>query len=1166
MTERPVLQAEESPRAPATTSLQVRQGLVDALRLDLIGPEPGGPHAEERIDVRYRPSFRYLTGFLVPSETSAGARDAEEDDDFDSEVAAGGLAEESTPQGKRSKRRFFPSSIGLSFLVSPEAAEITVTATWGDYARGEVPSKTDGKPRPVWVRSPRREQIRFGLTSGGPSRKEPPRVAIPGSGGLGLCINDRLIPTEGLGGTIPEGTRAVSVFLVNNRPPAEDRDVAYAFQARLSITCGQPFPGRPDLTVRQDASWDDRVAQLHYADRPSFATGHGVAADWTIEDGVCTEVRTRWLAEAEVEATKPRTEIGTALSMAELGALSGGEAARSRLQPLVHDYRAWIEAEAKRAEALPQYQDETATVLLQRANGAAARIERGIETLATDPDALDAFRLANRAVARALERRSGLEDPAWRPFQLAFLLLNLKGMADPDDAVRDAVDLLFFPTGGGKTEAYLGLAAFAMVLRRLRHPGQDGRAGAGVSVIMRYTLRLLTLDQLSRAAGLVCALELERQQDPGRYGAWPFEIGLWVGKGGTPNRMGRKGDKGRDTARAKTLHYKGNPGSDAQPIPLEKCPWCSTPFTPESFSLVPNADDPSDLRIVCTHWECEFSGDQSLPIVAIDDPLYRRLPAFLIATVDKFAALPWEGRSGLLLGGADRFDTNGFYGPATPGRGSPLGAPLPPPDLIIQDELHLISGPLGTMMGLYETVIDALCTAPRSSGAGDTTSANGSPAARPIKPKIVASTATARQATEQVQAVFGRGLTHVFPPPGPRREDSFFALTRPAAEVPARQYVGLAAAGRNQKAVMRRVLLILMGSAQRAFNESGGYEPGNPADPYMTTLAYFNSLRELGGARRIVEEEVQMSLRNIGLRGRVGERRGLFRDRTLGARALLELTSRVSTSDVARAFDRLGRGFDEKGRVDCALATNMISVGLDVPRLGLMVVNGQPKTHAEYIQVTSRVGRSDDKPGLVVTLLNIYKPRDRSHYERFRHYHETFYRSLEPASTTPFAARALDRGLAGAVVALARHSDPSLTPPRGVKSLRDVRSQLERHLCSAFHDRLQHQQIEDSRERAETEEAVRSSVVDLLDSWLHVVEANEKSGAELAYQRYEAAMGHKPFLRYPLETDYDSDHHRKFRVYRSLRDVEPEVQVNVRPLPPTGHRPPQRTSARKRSE
>ena len=643
-------------------------------------------------------------------------------------------------------------------------------------------------------------------------------------------------------------------------------------------------------------------------------------------------------------------------------------------------------------------------------------MERGIRLLVDDPSALDAFRTANRAVAAALSRRLGREGasgatPRWRAFQLAFILLNLPGIADPANPEREFVDLLFFPTGGGKTEAYLGLAAFTMVSRRLRNQGDGGLAGAGVSVIMRYTLRLLTLDQLGRAAGLICALELERRQDAtARLGGWPFEIGLWVGKAGTPNHLGTKGDGRSDSARSKVSQYKSNPQGRPSPIPIESCPWCGEDFTPESFTL-------------------------------------------------------YRTRTGL-----------------------------------------------------------------------------------PTKPKIVASTATVRHARDQIQAFFARPITQVFPPPGPDRRDSFFARTVPASEKHARTYFGVAAQGRNPKESMRRVVLALMGAAERAWRDAGGpRNQGNPADPYMTVLGYFNSLRELGGARRILEEEVQNTLERYGDRRRLGEPEGLFRDRTSFS-DVVELTSRVSTDRVAEARRRLGRTFhDRRQRVDCAIATNMISVGLDIQRFGLMLVYGQPKTHSEYIQATSRVGRDDRRPGLVVTLYNVHKPRDRSHYERFRHFHETFYRSVEVSSVTPFAARALDRGFAGALVALARHSRPAMTPPDGVEGIEEERAALERRLLDVFASRLDEQPFEDEAERNERLHSVRNRIGDLLDSWRAVFDDYRQDGVSMRYQRYETSGG-QPLLREMLDTGFESHHHRKFRTNPSLRDVEPQVNLFLRDL------------------
>ncbi len=1123
-----------------TSSQVVRARLVEALKLDLVGPWAGHTLAEERLPGWVRPSNWYLTGFLIPSGTPPEkSADADEDDDFELVPESAGLAEESNDEHKAAKKGYFPSSMGLSFLVPADARTLAVAVRWGDYTPAEV-ANGDGKPVSIWQRRPCEETVELGLTGA----RDPVLKDIPRSGGLQLHVVERLISADGLAERIPRGSRSVSVFLVNRRAPDDKNpDPAYAFQAEIEVHSDRPFVPRPDPRgALAEDDWDERVADLHYADTPEYATGHGVSGEWDVEGGACRLLRTAWIPGAQVEKTATADVPGVELSMETLGALADGAAAEAAMRLLVARYRAWLadtDVGGLRGVAkLEGPRRETADELLRLAGVAAGRIERGIALLGTDPDALDAFRVANRAVARAMRMRrkaQGLPDeaPRWRAFQLAFLLLNLPGITNPLDPEREIVDLLFFPTGGGKTEAYLGLAAFAMVLRRLRHSGEKGLAGAGVSVIMRYTLRLLTLDQLARAAGLVCALELEREKQTARYGEWPFEIGLWVGKAATPNVMGRRGDNRQDTARSKVRQFKDKPKFKPSPIPLENCPWCGTRFNPDSFALLPNDDEPRELRIVCTNFECEFTRNRPLPIVAVDEPLYRRLPAFLIATVDKFASLPWVGQSGVLLGGADRRDATGFYGAAETGRGARLEAPLPPPDLVIQDELHLISGPLGTMVGLYEAAIGALCVR----------NADG----QAVRPKIVASTATVRRAQGQIQALFARSLTQVFPPPGPDRRDSFFARMIPASETPARLYLGIAAQGRNPKVVMRKVWLGLMGSAERAYREAGGNRnETNPADPYMTVLGYFNSLRELGGARRILEEEVQNTLKGYGVRKRIGEERGLFQDRRSFSE-VVELTSRVTTDKVAEARRRLETPFHKEQRVDCAIATNMISVGLDIPRLGLMVVLGQPKTHAEYIQATSRVGRDDRRPGLVLTLLNIHKPRDRSHYERFWHYHDTFYRSVEVGSVTPFSARALDRGLAGALVGLARHAQPELTPPQGAERIADVRAALERRLLDALLERVRRQPIEDDEEREERLRSVQNRVVDLLDSWRRIFEDYRAKGVNVQYQKHEAGPG-RPLLREMLDTIFESEHHRKFRANRSLRDVEPEVNLFLKDL------------------
>jgi len=1128
------------PRTPA----QVRRDIAAVLPLDLIGPHPG--HPLERELLTQAPSRWYLTGFLAPSE----AGDEQKSDPTAQEEIAvgtegGGTDDDDIPDRAAARRAFFPSSMGVSVLVPEAASTLDVTVTWGDYkgpsaAEGDAADSTS--PQRGWQRTPRLERVLVDV-----SRPQPP-IDVPGSDGLQLVVSTRKVQAQAHTLEVaPPGTRVVSVFLVNHRDPSADarKDESFAFQSGLKLECAAAFCPRPNLRGRGGEDWDDQVADVQYRGVFEHAVGHGVATRTHLDsNGACRTVETTWIPSAEVEKVVPG-DVGpeVELGMEALAALDTHEALAAKLAPLVDAYRVWIDGQ-RRADGGHPDRAGVVVELCRRASGVADRIARGIALLA-DHKAFDAFRIANRTMAWQARRRNKDFDgqgsaPKWRPFQLAFLLLNLRGMIEPESFDRKTVDLLFFPTGGGKTEAYLALAAFTLVLRRLRHPGL---ASAGVSVLMRYTLRLLTLDQFSRAATLICALELTRQNDVDKLGHWPFEIGLWVGQAATPNRMGKKGDNDRASARARTIAFQ-NDDKKPSPIPLESCPWCDTKFSRNSFVLVAggraNNDQPADLRVQCANRRCDFSGaaGRPLPLLGVDEPIYRRLPCFLIATVDKFASLPFVGETGALLGNADRHDSEGFYGASQPGRGRPLPAPLLPPDLVIQDELHLISGPLGTMVGLYESAIDALATR------GD------------VRPKVVASTATVRRAEQQIHALFARPEVEVFPPPGPDLRDSFFARTVLAADPDAvggdarnaRLYLGVAAQGRSLKVVLLRTYLALMAAAQRVYEEEGGLRnEKNPADPYLTLLGYFNSLRELGGSRRIVEDEVRSQLAIYARRTRAGEARGPFANRRI-AYDVVELTSREKTNKVADTRRRLGLGFADPEHVDVALATNMISVGLDIPRLGLMVVLGQPKTAAEYIQATSRVGRDDGRPGLVVTLLNVHKPRDRSHYERFEAFHASFYRAVEATSVTPFSPRAVDRGLPAVVVALARHGLSELTAASHAVSIGKVRTKLG-FVTDVIGARVaEHDRGRDKVWLEAMRQKLRGRVEDLLDSWAKVAHDQENVGAGLQYQREEG--GAPPLLHDPLDKELAKRPRdaQKFKAQRSLRDVEPTVGIWVKTL------------------
>lgn len=1140
--------------SPALSATAVRARLVDALRRDLIGPGPRDADlAQEKL--KENPSRWYLAGFLAPAPDTAGAAAAEaaeglddegdplvgEDEGSDPETGRARAPDDGPADEPSARPRRLPSSLGLTVLVDAAVREVEATLTWGDYTT--VPplppevlldpqAQYDPAYRNVeWQRVPGRATLRLPVPEDG--RGHP--VLVPGSGGAQRPGGALVLEAHARPYSVaePDGSvtrlRVLTVMAVNRRAAAARRrfaDVTYAFQARLEIRCEAGLYPRCDLSGHGSADPDAALADLHHRDVAEYAVGRNTSAGWNRDpDGAVRDAHTDFLPTAEVERVEPNEGIaGVEFGMEALAALSeaGPDPLRAALLELPRLYEAWIARQDAGVGAITgPHRQAAARRLVASARTARGRIEDGIALLHRDGHARLAFRAMNEAVARAARQRNAGPggDPAaqaaprWRPFQLAFVLLNLRGLQDRVHEDREAVDLLFFPTGGGKTEAYLGLAAWTIAHRRITN---GGKLGAGVAVLMRYTLRLLTLDQLSRAAGVVCALELMRGEPAWRkdgkalLGDWPIEIGLWVGSAASPNRLGKTGDGRQDTAVARVRRYQKD-GREA-PAPIKACPWCGTPFEKASFACVPSASAPRNMEIRCASPACAFTGDRPLPVLTVDEAIYRRLPAFLIATVDKFAGLPWIAEAGAFFGHVDREDDWGFYGAADRrDAGRPLwgGHSLEPPELVVQDELHLISGPLGTVAGVYEVALDRL--------------ASRSFMGRRVRPKVVASTATVRRATHQIKALFDRGRTEIFPPPGPDRRDAFFARTAPSSEKPARLYVGLAAPGKGPKLVFLRALTTLLSAAEREARAGGD------ADPYLTALCYFNALRELGGARRIVEDEVRARLAAYG-----AERRRLappdqpFADRRM--RPLMELTSRVSTDKVAEAKEALAKPCaDPKSGVDVALATNMISVGLDIGRLGLMLVQGQPKTASEYIQATSRVGRQAAKPGLVLAVLNAHKPRDRLHYEQFRHFHACFYRAVEATSVTPWAARALDRALAAVVVATARHLAPDLTPDDAVARLRRHPSAREEVMRTIL-DRAPASGV------AGGHAALREAVDGLLDDWEALADDATANGGKFAYgYPRERALLHDPLD--PLLESLDPKL-KRFKAGRSMRDVE----------------------------
>ena len=651
--------------------VDVRSRLREALALDLIGPGAGEALADERLPGWVRPSNWYLTGFLAPRGAPAEQRaDDDADDDFEPEVAGeAGLGDDSTEDRRAAKKGFFPSSIGLSFLVAEGVGELDVTVRWGDYrhvedeagngdspngepsgaaasagADADAEAGRDG-PSTWWQRAPREEAVRVALPAAGRQRH-----VVPGSRGLILHAVARPVNAARFADRIPPGTRSASLFLVNERPPAGDRgDEAFAFQAALEVRGSVPFVPRPDPRGGSGDDRDARVADLHYAGTPEYAAGHGVAADWELTAGSCRLLRTAWIPAAEVEKTETVEVPGVELVMSALGGLPDGAAAERALTPLVTGYRAWIDEREAALTGLAGERRATAEELLFLARAAADRIERGIRALAGDADALDAFRVANRAVDKALARRLAREEvaglPRWRAFQLAFLLLNVPGLADPASPEREFVDLLFFPTGGGKTEAYLGLAAFVMVLRRLRNPQDGGRAGAGVSVIMR--LHLAAADARSARArgrpGVRAGTGTARGSRPVRRVAVRDRP---VGRqGGHPEPARPTGRRAPGLGAQQGQPVQEQPAGQAGSHPAGELPVVRgavhAGFLHPAARLQPSHRAAHRLHQLGVRLHGRrAAADRRRGRAAV-----RRLPAFLIATVDKFASLPWVGES-----------------------------------------------------------------------------------------------------------------------------------------------------------------------------------------------------------------------------------------------------------------------------------------------------------------------------------------------------------------------------------------------------------------------------------------------------------------------------------------------------------------------------------------
>lgn len=1071
--------------------VQGREFIIESLKEELVGPFPQGEELDtsilpvkfdkkdswygpwrqmgtgEEILIRDTPTKRYGIGVLYPYGTSSDVNVSDSGADTIGLIGQSQQDEQSAEQPPSSEieaiekkvekarekvsrlrddpgqtdldlslaNSYSPSSMGISFLAEiTDQVTLKVNASGGRYFK--LPVQVGNSQFIWWVRGAVSLSARFGGAALAKDEKallQPDSIEQNNTEGMNLCIEVYSRPFE-------PGKRLITVCLVN-RSDSDSKNEFALFQSYFRIELSSP-EGKKFILPYPGAVLDDVQANeeelslaLLYRNRQTFAVGHGCAANWdsNVTDGKVSVVSAECLPAYETPSITPniKDKAGKVIEvpMALLAGLVEGQNGYSILEKIIGLYEEWISLKESEIPDLPREYRTIAQKQLQGTRRCARRMREGLEFLKTNAEAALAFQLANHAIllqqlhsrkeariasydAKAMRVTFSEEFPEidplkqsssrgnWRAFQIAFLLMSIRSSVDGSAPDRETVELIWFPTGGGKTEAYLGLAAFSLFMRRLT------RKENGVHILMRYTLRLLTAQQFQRSARLICAMEVIRKKNNELLGDVPFSIGLWVGGANTPNTR-------KDAITVLNGLKRGDRGVENKFI-LDRCPWCGAQMGPLEYEGKPAKEAPrvigysqSGNTVIFRCWDNQCPFSKGLPVFVIDEDIYEQMPSMVIGTVDKFAMLAWRADARRLFG----LDFNGQRITS-------------PPGLIIQDELHLISGPLGSMVGLYEVVIEELCTDRRYG--------------RLIKPKIVCSTATIRKYEEQILALYARSDAVLFPPPGLEEGDSFFgryATKDDGSLEPGRKYVGIHAPGLgSMQTVQVRTFTSLLQSPLTLSEDN--------RDPWWTLLLFFNSLRELGTTLSLLQSDIpvyqQIYLNRLSKRSKAW--RSFYEIR--------ELTGRASGEDIPRAISALEVSYTNKTTrpVDVCLASNILEVGVDIDRLSLIVVVGQPKTTSQYIQVSGRVGRSWwVRPGLVVTIYAASKPRDRSHFEKFRSYHERLYSQVEPTSVTPFSPPALDRALHAVMAAFIQQlgneknaQSPYPFPAEMIDQLRDI--------------------------------------------------------------------------------------------------------------------------------
>lgn len=978
------------------------------------------------------PLKKYIAGRLFPQKQNSPKNIFEEEITTDEVLGEidekylkdGETDEEQEERYSENQDRESQSSMGMTFAVRPSSRELHVNIEFGIYEYLDNYNQKYQQGKKWYFRKTAFIKQVVDLLKMGKSEFTLDDFEVVDN--LGNPIkNLKISPRIQIYIRKNENTEVtiVTVSLINETIDTKKGGDTERTMFQVLINCtldnGGSFRKYPrSFESKIELPFEEKKFEMLHLHKSSYGFGHGCSMIWNDKKEDVKELSSSFLPQYEIETMTPDLLIKKENSEFEelkirhvdLVLCKSPDEVKDLIEPMIFAYKNWLEErklEISESEILSGYYKDVSNENIVEIQKCINRMEEGLQLLSHDSNAFRAFRLANLSMLMQMingrnkrEGRAGKDkedihyDPiekiftqdnilsideivldrdrknfseiSWRAFQIGFMLTSISGIVFDEHPDKEIVDLIWFPTGGGKTEAYLVVASFTMLYRRLEDPNNTG-----CSVLMRYTLRLLTADQFQRASRLMASLEFIRRELPDKLGEEEFSIGLYVGVSTTPNSL--KGEEGAQNKYRKIILNK------EEKFPVTFCPWCGAKFKVLNNIYHGNrlSGKKKELETYCPDTRCEFHN--KLPLYFVDEQIYKKSPTLIIGTIDKFVQLSWKPEARRIFG----LDKEGKY-------------ENDPPNLIIQDEFHLISGPLGTLAGIYEILIEELCTRGNR------------------RPKIIAATATIRDSKRQVLDVFGRNRSALFPPSGLNMSDNFFSTVKRKENnpVPGKIYVGVFSSAVSKVASQQNVISALLQTTQLL--------PEEERDPFWTILSFYNSLRDIGVAKNLSQADIPQQIRNFFISHGEGKNQRYIDESTV-----MELTSRIKNAEVTESLDKLKIAYASNKRrkkaFDLCLASNIIEVGVDIDRLSLMTIIGQPKTTAQYIQVSGRVGRkTEERPGLVVTVLSGFNNRDLSHFEHFMEYHQKLYGQVESTSTTPFSQLSIERGLPAILIGFIR--------------------------------------------------------------------------------------------------------------------------------------------------